>query len=206
MIKMSKKLTKTERHNALMQAILADPFKTDQELASLFNVSIQTIRLDRMELRIPEVRQRTRELARDAYSKVKSIKDEDVVGELIEINLNDGGKSVLLPEPEMALSESQIVRGHYIFAHANSLAVAIINANIALTGLSRIKFVRPVYLGDRVVAKANVVRSHNHRYIVRVFSYVNDQLVFKGKFIIFAMDDHKILQEKKRTEECEAND
>lgn len=205
MIIMSKKISKTERHNALTQAIENDPFKTDQELANLFNVSIQTIRLDRMELRIPEVRQRTRELARDAYSKVKSIRDVDVVGELIEIDLNDGGKSVLIPEAEMVFSESKIVRGHYIFAHANSLAVAIIDANIALTGLSRIKFIRPVYLGDRIVAKANVVRARNHRYIVRVFSYVNDELVFKGKFIIFAMDDHKLLQEnKKRSEEGES--
>lgn len=187
---MTKRYSKTERHDSLMKAIEKDPFKTDQELADMFNVSIQTIRLDRMELRIPEVRKRTRELAREAYSKVKSIRDVDVIGELVEINLNDSGKSVLIPDLEMGFSEGGIVRGHYVFAQANSLAVAIIDADIALTGLSHIKFLRPVYLTDRLVAHASVVRARNHRYVVRVYTYVNDKMVFKGKFIIFAIE-HK---------------
>lgn len=195
-----RKMSKTERHESLIRAIERDPFKTDQELAELFRVSIQTIRLDRMELRIPEVRKRTRELAREAYSKVKSIREVDVVGELIEINLNDNGRSVLIPEPEMAFTEGGIVRGHYIFAQANSLAVAIIDADIALTGLSHIRFVRPVYMGERMVARANIVRARNHRFIVRVYTYVNDELVFKGKFIIFALDEQKNLTRDSRGE------
>lgn len=186
---MGKKFTKKERHEALIQSIENDPFKTDQELANLFGVSIQTIRLDRMELRIPEVRKRTRELARDAYSKVRSIRDVDLIGELIGVNLNEDGKSVLVPDEEMTFEDSDIVRGHFIFAHANSLAVAIIDANVALTGLSHIKYLQPVYKGDRLVARANVVRSKNHRFFVRVNTYANDQLVFKGKFMIFAMDE-----------------
>lgn len=192
---MGKKLTKKERHEALIQSIENDPFKTDQELANLFGVSIQTIRLDRMELRIPEVRKRTRELAKDAYSKVRSIRDVDLIGELISVNLNENGKSVLVPDEEMTFEDSDIVRGHFIFAHANSLAVAIIDANVALTGLSHIKYLQPISKGERLVAKASVVRSKNHRFFVRVSTYSNDQLVFKGKFMIFAMDDQKRTKE-----------
>ncbi|WP_236777878.1 transcription factor FapR [Anoxybacter fermentans] len=190
-----KKLSKKERHKALVKAIEEDPFKTDQELANMFNVSIQTIRLDRMELRIPEVRKRTRKLAKEAYSKIKSMRDVDVIGDLVEVNLNKNGKSIFTPQPEMTFKGKDIVRGHYIFAHANSLAVAIIDANVAMTGFSHIKFIRPVRLGDRLVAKAHVVRSKNHRFFVRVYTHVGDQLVFKGKFIVYALDNHKFLKE-----------
>ncbi|MCK4259028.1 MAG: transcription factor FapR [Halanaerobiales bacterium] len=189
-----RKLSKKERHEALLSTIENDPFKTDQELANLFAVSIQTIRLDRMELRIPEVRKRARDLAKEAYSKVKSIPKEDMIGELIEVNLNQNGKSVLVPGLEMAFQEGGVTRGHYIFAQANSLAIAIVDSNIALTGLSHIKYLKPVHTGDRLVAKAHVVRSKNHRFLIRVYTYICDELVFKGKFIIFAMDNHKLIQ------------
>lgn len=190
-----KRLPKQERQKKLMEAIEEDPFKTDQELADMFNVSIQTIRLDRMELKIPEVRKRTRNLAKDAYSKIKSMQDVDIVGELVEVNLNKNGKSIFSPGTEMTFEEKEIVRGHYIFAHANSLAAAIIDSEVAMTGLSHTKFIKPVKVGDRLVAKAHVVRSKNHRFFVRVYTYVNEQLVFKGKFIVFALDNHKILEE-----------
>ncbi len=198
-----KKLTKKERHEALITGIESDPFKTDQELANLFNVSIQTIRLDRMELRIPEVRKRTRNLAKVAYSKVKSIPEVDVIGELIDVNLNQDGKSVLIPGPEMAFHDGGVVRGHYIFAQANSLAIAIVDSDIALTGLSHIRYLKPVHIGERLVSKAYVVRSKNHRFLIRVYTYVNDELVFKGKFIILAMDNHKLMQNSQENDQHE---
>lgn len=192
-----KKLTKNERHQLLLRVIKEDPFKTDEELTRLFNVSIQTIRLDRMELRIPEVRKRMSQLAKEAYAKVKSIGVADLIGDLVEVNLNQSGKSILEPGPEMTFQEKDVVRGHYIFAQANSLAVAIVDAEVALTGFSHAKFIRPIYLGDRMVAKAKVERAKNHRFFIRVNTTVDDQLVFKGKFIVFAMDNHKLLKGSK---------
>lgn len=46
------KLKKKDRQEQLNQAIEQTPFITDEELAEQFQVSIQTIRLDRMELGI----------------------------------------------------------------------------------------------------------------------------------------------------------
>ena len=40
------KLKKTERRHEIKKAINENPFITDSELCELFNVSIQTIRLD----------------------------------------------------------------------------------------------------------------------------------------------------------------
>ncbi|MDD3706223.1 MAG: DeoR family transcriptional regulator, partial [Clostridiaceae bacterium] len=48
-------ISKKERQARLADRIKADPFLTDEELAENFNVSIQTIRLDRLELGVPEL-------------------------------------------------------------------------------------------------------------------------------------------------------
>ncbi|HEY8530070.1 MAG TPA: DeoR family transcriptional regulator, partial [Paenibacillaceae bacterium] len=47
------RLSKRERHQKLLQLLDENPFYTDRELTRLLKVSIQTIRLDRMELAIP---------------------------------------------------------------------------------------------------------------------------------------------------------
>ena len=53
-----KRLSKQERQQRLAKAIEENPFITDEELMRMFGVSIQTIRLDRLELSIPELRER----------------------------------------------------------------------------------------------------------------------------------------------------
>ncbi len=52
----NKLFKKTERHQKLLDEIKANPFITDEELAEVLSVSIPTVRLDRLELAIPEVR------------------------------------------------------------------------------------------------------------------------------------------------------
>ncbi|MDI1579147.1 DeoR family transcriptional regulator, partial [Staphylococcus aureus] len=49
------KLKKDKRREAIRQQIDSNPFITDHELSDLFQVSIQTIRLDRTYLNIPEL-------------------------------------------------------------------------------------------------------------------------------------------------------
>ena len=41
-------MPKKERHEKLVEKLTSDPFLTDEELADLFNVSVPTIRLDRL--------------------------------------------------------------------------------------------------------------------------------------------------------------
>lgn len=95
-------------------------------------------------------------MARDAYDRVKSISESEVIGELIDLDLGDSALSVMTPTADMALLHSGVVRGHHLFAMANSLAVAVVDAEIALTGSANVRFLRPVRVGDRLVAKARV--------------------------------------------------
>ena len=79
------KLLKKERLKALEQAVTDDPFLTDESLSEMFKVSIQTIRLDRMSLGIPESRERVKTVATENIDKVKTLSRGEIVGELIDL-------------------------------------------------------------------------------------------------------------------------
>ncbi len=168
----------------MMRSLELNPFATDRELARLFQVSVQTIRLDRLALGIPQVRERVKQMAKEAYSRLKSLEARELVGELIDIRLNQGGISLLDIDESMILTRSRIARGHYLFAQANSLAVAVIDAPVVLTGSARVRYKRPVRLGERVVAKAAVKVQRGNVYLISVYSYVEQEIVFKGQFIV----------------------
>ena len=71
------KRTKKERQQMLTETIVDNPFVTDEQLAKQFGVSVQTIRLDRMELSIPELRERIKDVAAKNYeNEVKITKVE----------------------------------------------------------------------------------------------------------------------------------
>ncbi|HEY8530996.1 MAG TPA: transcription factor FapR [Limnochorda sp.] len=177
-------MTREERHQELKRLVREEPFVSDRELAQRLGVSVQTIRLDRAQLGIPQLRERTRQLARIAYSRLRSVEAGEVVGELLEMELGRRALSVLETTERMALSGSGVVRGHHLFAQANSLAVSVIDAHQALTGRARLRFLKPVRVGERVVAVATVVRSRQGRYWVEVESRVRGEVVFQGRFIV----------------------
>lgn len=187
-----KNLNKNERQEKLAQLLADDPFLTDKQLAEKFGVSIQTVRLDRRELEIPEVRKRIKSVARQTYSKVKSVQSKEIIGELIDIELNQYGSSVLETTADMVLEKAEIVRGHHIFAQANSLAVAIIDTDVAVTGAANIRYQQPVSIGERLVAGAEVQNIEDNKFTIEVTTKVNDKLIFKGEFVIFALEEEEI--------------
>jgi acyl-coenzyme A thioesterase PaaI-like protein len=177
-------ISKKERLAGLAERIKTDPFLTDEELAESFNVSIQTIRLDRLELGIPELRERIKSVAEDNYTKVKSLQGKEIIGELVDLNLGVSGISILETDNTFAFEKTNVVKGQYIFAQAESLAIAVIDASVALIGVANIKYKNPVFAGDKLIAKAEVVRTRGNKYFVWVFIKVKQNEVFRGKFIL----------------------
>ncbi|MBA2174149.1 transcription factor FapR [Halobacillus locisalis] len=181
------KKSKKQRQEELKHTIETSPFTTDEDLAKQFGVSIQTIRLDRMELSIPELRERIKSVATQEWNEtVKALPIEEVIGEVVDLELDERAISILDVKPEHVFSRNHIARGHHLFAQANSLAVAVINDELALTARSTIDFTRQVKLGERVVAKANVDGVDDKgRTIVRVQSFVGTEEVFAGTFEMY---------------------
>ncbi|MFX3624620.1 MAG: transcription factor FapR [Ectobacillus sp.] len=179
---------KKERQKLLQETIWENPFITDEELAEKFQVSIQTIRLDRLELSIPELRERIKTVAEKQFDEnVKSLPIEEVVGEIIDIDLDHHAISIFDVKEEHVFKRNQIARGHHLFAQANSLAVAVIDEDLALTAKANIQYVRPVKLHERVVAKAKVIDIGNDkgRTVVEVTSFVGNEAVFTGSFEMY---------------------
>lgn len=181
------RLPKKIRQEKLKDKIEETPFITDEALADFFNVSIQTIRLDRMELSIPELRERIKSVATDQWNEtVKALPLDDVIGEIIDLELDHRAISILDITKDHVFSRNDIARGHHLFAQANSLAVAVIDDELALTEKAEIKFTRQVKQGERVVAKAHVetLEKHNRTQVV-VESFVESEPVFKGRFTMY---------------------
>ncbi|WP_018750829.1 transcription factor FapR [Paenibacillus sanguinis] len=180
-------MPKRARQQQLVQMIEANPFITDQELTRQLKVSIQTIRLDRMELGIPELRERMKLMAERSYDQVRSLPLHEVIGEIVDLQLDKSGISIFEIREEHVFSRTGIARGHHVFAQANSLAVAVINDEVALTFSADIRFVRSVHLGEKCIAKAYVRPSSGQKgkAKVEVFTYVGEEMVFQGNFVIY---------------------
>lgn len=178
------KKKKKDRQYHLKEIITDTPFVSDEELSEMFGVSIQTIRLDRLELGIPELRERMKAAAQRNYSKIVGLGISELIGEIIELEVNKFGISFLEADREMAFKKTDIVKGHYIFSMAESLALAVINSKAALTGVANMKYNKPVSVGDKLVARAEVSRQRNKDYIVHVKITVKQEQVFRGKFIL----------------------
>lgn len=182
------RISKKERQKLLASTIGKNPFITDDELAEKFSVSVQTIRLDRLELSIPELRERIKNVAvKRLKDEIRSLPIEEVIGEIIDINLDKSAISIFDVRQEHVFKRNKIARGHHLFAQANSLAVAVINDELALTTKANIQFLRSVKENERVVAKAKVLKidKEKGRTFVEVNSFVNNELVFVGDFELY---------------------
>ncbi|OIP70490.1 transcription factor FapR [Candidatus Infernicultor aquiphilus] len=188
---MIQNLNKIERQRRIKEYILRDPFLSDKKLAELFNFSVQTIRLDRLEMGIPEMRKRIIKVAKETSlaDQVKSLKRDEIIGELIDIELGKSGIAILKTVKSMAFNRTGIIRSHYIFSLADSLAISIIDAKVALTGIARLRYKIPVYTGQTLVAKARVAQKKGNKYLVSVHVKSNHEEVFTGKLVIFSFND-----------------
>ena len=182
------RIPKGDRQIRLANSLEQNPFMTDEELAKQFNVSVQTIRLDRLECGIPELRERLKTVAaRTMEAEVKSLQSDEVIGEIIDIELDKRAISIFDVTEDHVFQRNGIARGHHLFAQANSLAVAVLDDDLALTVTTTVNFLKSVKVGDRVIARANVdkKRSNEKRTFVEVTSTVGSDVVFTGEFQMY---------------------
>jgi acyl-coenzyme A thioesterase PaaI-like protein len=185
------KLGRAERQRLLIERLKENPLQTDEELAQYFGVSVPTIRLDRFYLGIPELRLRSEGLARQAVTRLRAMDRGEMVGQLVDLELGRSGRSVMATTEAMAFERTGVVRGHYIFGQADSLALAVVDGDVVLTGLVNAKYKVPVKAGAEIWATAEVLRHLGSRWVVLVVSTVRDVPVFRAKFVVVAIDGDK---------------
>ncbi|MCL6453007.1 MAG: transcription factor FapR [Alicyclobacillus sp.] len=182
-------MKKSERRTALVAYLLDNPFATDEQLAERFRVSVPTIRLDRAALQIPEARERIRLMATGHHDRVRSLEREEVLGEITELQLNRYATSRLEITPAHVFSRNGIVRGHVLFGQVNSLAVAVMDADVVLTAKTELRFHRSVRLGETLIGRADVLMRRAGVTKVRVQTVSQGEVVVDGTIWVAVRDD-----------------
>lgn len=180
---MTRTMLKKQRHEFLLEQIKQNPFLKDEELAESCGVSVSTIRFDRAELGIAEYRERVKSAAEEGMSAPAHIN-----GEVLDLNLFRNGISVLETDKTMAFEGTDIVKGQYIYAFAEELALSVIDAKAALVKIANVKYIHEAHAGERLIAKSDVMREAENGYIVRVVIKANMNEVFRGKFSLLVAD------------------
>lgn len=177
-------INKRTRQQKLQKLIKQNPLFTDKELSENLGASLGTVRLDRALMGIPELRERMRLMAQKATSKLRSLKQEEVTGELLELEPNKWALSMLQTKKDMVFRHTDLIWDHYIYAHASSLAIAVIEADMVIVTSMRGRFKSHAKVGDILTARAKVGIHKGNRYIVSVRTKVSNEEIFVGRFIV----------------------
>ena len=109
----------------------------------------------------------------------------------IPVHLEKGASRVeLLTNSSMAVDESGLVHGGYIFGLADYAAMIAVNHPNVVLGSSDVKFLKPVRVGETVIATASAEARQGKKQIVTVSVTRNDDVVFSGSFACFVLDKH----------------
>lgn len=177
-------VNKRARQQKLLKLIKQNPLFTDKELSENLGASLGTVRLDRALLGIPELRERMRTMAQKATSRLRSLKQEEVIGELLELEPNKWALSMLEAKKDMIFRHTDLIWDHYIYAHASSLAIAVIEADMAIVSSMRGRFKAHARVGDIMTARAKVGIHKGNKFIVSVRTKVRNEEIFVGRFIV----------------------
>ena len=183
------KKSKIQRQKELVDMLEKDTFYTDEELSNIFNVSIQTIRLDRMSLNIPELRERVKLIAEQESSKVKTLGMKEITGEIIDIIVGEVGISMLEITEDMIYSKTNTLRDTYIYSLASSLAMAIIDEPKVIMKNANVRTLKLIEQKDRLIAKAEISKKIEKEYYIKVI--INNRYqeqIFAGEFVFEQID------------------
>ena len=105
--------------------------------------------------------------------------------------VEDGRSRVLLETAgSMAVDESGLVHGGFVFGLADHAAMIAVNHPNVVLGAAQVKFLKPVQIGETVTAEAVVAESAGKKRVVNVSCERGGENVFEGIFTCFVLDRH----------------
>lgn len=105
------------------------------------------------------------------------------------LSVGEGASQVRLETtPRMAVDESGLVHGGFIFGLADYSAMIAVNHPHVVLGSAEVRFLKPVRVHDGVEAVATVTRTEGRKHIVSVTVDCGDVTVFEGEFVCFVLD------------------
>jgi uncharacterized protein (TIGR00369 family) len=92
--------------------------------------------------------------------------------------------------PSMAADISGLVHGGFIFSLADYAAMIAVNHPNVVLGAADVKFLKPVRVGDTVLAEARLQEVQGKKHWVAVSVVHKEETVFQGMFTCFVLDRH----------------
>ncbi len=115
--------------------------------------------------------------------------DRKLCGKPVE--LQEGRAKVeMITLPEMAADEYGLVHGGFIFGLADYAAMLAVNHPNVVLGAAEVKFLKPVRVGEKLVAEAEVIGEQGKKRNVKVSVRRDGEEIFVGNFICFVLDRH----------------
>jgi len=115
--------------------------------------------------------------------------NEELCGKVVAL---EKGKSrvELKATPEMAADEKGLVHGGFIFGLADYAAMVAVNEETVVLAGAEVKFLKPVVVGDLLVASAKVQKEEGKKRWVEVEVLRGEEVVFKGEFFCVVPEKH----------------
>lgn len=108
--------------------------------------------------------------------------------------LSEGSAHVVLVTlPEMAADERGLVHGGFVFGLADYAAMLAVNHPNVVLGSAEIRFLKPVMVGERLVAEAVVAKTEEtagKKIRVKVTVRRGETEVLTGSFVCFTPERH----------------
>jgi uncharacterized protein (TIGR00369 family) len=90
----------------------------------------------------------------------------------------------------MAADDKGLVHGGFVFGLADYAAMLAVNDPHVVLGAASVKFLKPVSVGDRIVAEARVSDVKGRKHVVGVEVSRNDEMMLEGQLTCFVLDRH----------------
>ena len=107
------------------------------------------------------------------------------------LSLSEGKAEVeLLTSPRMASDERGLVHGGFCFSLLDYAAMLAVNEPTVVLAKAEVKFLKPVVVGERLVASAEVVASEGKKRTVKAEVRRGEDLVLVGELLCVVPDEH----------------
>lgn len=98
----------------------------------------------------------------------------------------------LVATPVMAADDHGLCHGGFVFGAADYAAMLAVNDPNVVLGAATVKFLKPVRVGEAVLARGTCSIEHGRKRMVtvEVVREAGGEVVFTGEFACFVLDKH----------------
>jgi acyl-coenzyme A thioesterase PaaI-like protein len=115
--------------------------------------------------------------------------DRALCGEPLEVG-EGFARVALTTVPVMGVDERGLVHGGFVFGLADYAAMLAVNHPHVVLGRTEARFLKPVLVGDELVAEGEILERRDNKRLVQVSVFRDSERIFDGEFVCYVLDRH----------------